>query len=145
MKVLKSYDVDFIFNAAYRRGQTASIQASVSQLDQDAEGFMVCLGDMPLLAPSDYNSLIQFFYLTRKEVQRPIVRPVFKDSVGHPVIFDAFYKDAILKHEEPEGCRTLIQENRQNFRAMEVSTLQYFFDIDNPDDYRRLIISSDNR
>ncbi len=143
LKVLEGYPVEFIFNAAYRRGQTSSIQASMSMLGDHAAGFMVCLGDMPLLTSQSYDLLIDHFFMTRESCAHPIVRPVFKNSVGHPVLFDIHYREEILAHDEPDGCKSIIRENRASYHPLDVNTLNFFFDIDNPDDYRRLIISSE--
>lgn len=143
LNTLKKYPVEFIFNAAYRNGQTTSIQAAMSQLRNETDGFMVCLGDMPMLTHIEYNRLIEFFYSMKKEVKHPVVRPIFKKSIGHPVIFDIAYREAILKSDSTDGCKNVISDNRKDFRPFEVSSLNYFFDVDNKNDYRRLMISSD--
>lgn len=142
LTAIGNYDVEFIFNAAYKRGQTTSIQAAMSLLDAQSDAFMVCLGDMPLLESKDYNALIDTYYKVLKSKTKPIVRPVFKNSIGNPVIFHRSYASDILNLDAGQECKDLIRNEKDNYFPFKVNVLKYFFDIDNSDDYRRLLLST---
>lgn len=132
-------DVVFIYNSVYSRGQMSSIQASMSQVRPDASGFMICLGDMPMISSSDYDRLIDEYEITSKVIDRPIIRPTYKKSIGHPVIFHHSYKKDILATPYNQDCRTVIQANKSNYKEIEVSQINYFFDVDTQIDYDRLL------
>ena len=138
---LKDYPVDIIYNSRHQDGQGSSIASAMSLLRPGSEGFMVCLGDMPMLDAVHYNHIIAAFrdqYERRKKV---IVRPTYKGSVGHPVIFDSSFKSEILAAHSPEGCRSIIKAHQDAYCPVDVHELNYFFDIDTKADYRRYLLA----
>ena len=141
LEKLNKYPVDFIFNSSYRKGQTTSIQSAMSLLSPEANGFMVCLGDMPLIKTEDYNWIMTQFtqsYIPGKPV---ILRPSYKGNPGNPVIFDRHFVKEIMACSSSEGCKEVIRSNHSNYKPVEVNELKYFFDIDSSEDYDRLLRS----
>lgn len=136
--------VTFVVNKNYKKGQLSSIQAGLQHGNSHRDSFMICLGDMPLLKSSDYDHMIQKYQEINKEVDQPIVRPVFKNSIGHPVIFHKTYEKDILANKKENNCRPIIEANRANFRPVEVMYLNYFFDVDVDMDYQRLLRTIDS-
>ncbi len=131
--------VQFIYNSAHKRGQSFSIKSAMSQLSADAEGFMICLGDMPMITSEDYNEIIKAYSDMLSSIDYPIVRPIYKGSIGHPVIFHSAYKQQILQLPADADARVVIQNNKENYTEVEVNSINHFFDVDNMMDYQRLV------
>ena len=137
---LKDYpDIKFIYNAAFKKGQSFSIKAAMSMVAEDSDAFMVCLGDMPMISTDDYNLMIDEYDAISQNISRPIIRPIYKESIGHPVIFHKSYQDDVLRLASGDDCREVIKSNADNYFKIEVNSINYFFDIDNDHDYQRLI------
>lgn len=139
VKILGKYPVEIVYNASYASGQTSSIQAAMDLISSTSQGFMVCLGDMPLLQTGDYTFVIDAFNKLMDHFERPITRPEYNNKIGNPVIFHSSYKTEILNCTSPENCREVIARNKNNYHPTEVNHLKYFFDIDAPEDYERYI------
>lgn len=128
-----------VLNKDYKKGQLSSIQSGLKMIDSDVDSFMICLGDMPMLKSEDYDYIIDQFNTFAQTEQCPIVRPVYKSNIGHPVIFHQSYAQQILDNKKDKDCRAIIDINRDNFKPVEVKFLNYFFDVDIDMDYQRLL------
>src|SRR6266542_1303546 len=67
-----------------------------------------------------------------------ICMPVYKNEKGNPVIFSSFYKEAILKHEDMEGCKNIVLQNKENIDRVDIDTDHILTDMDSQDDYKKL-------
>lgn len=141
LEKLNKYPIDFIFNSSYRKGHTTSIQSAMSLISPQASGFMVCLGDMPLIKTEDYNWLISQFGQSYVPGRPMITRPSYKGNPGNPVIFDKHFVKEIMDCSSADGCKEVIRNNHSNYKPVEVNELKYFFDIDSSEDYDRLLRS----
>ena len=56
---------------------TTSIQAGVEHSSDKSNGYMICLGDLPLINTETYNFLIASFNEELKKKEEAIVIPVF--------------------------------------------------------------------
>lgn len=136
---LEKRPVKVVFNPDFATGMTTSIQAGVRAASPDTEGFMICLSDMPLIEPATYRSLAQVFFEKRKTENRVIIQPVFENTPGNPVIFSAVYKDDILALDFPEGCKPVVQANREFVVRVDVGTDVVLKDADTWEGYEGLI------
>lgn len=127
--------VNFTVNQHYVTGQTSSIQTGIQASNVQTEGFMICLGDMPFIQTVDYESLINFWNQTGKGF---IIRPRVNDLPGHPVIFDALYKNDILSETHPDGCRTVVSKYKEKCVEFKTTNHHYLIDIDKPGDKDKL-------
>lgn len=125
-------------NPNYKSGMTSSIQVGVKHSNENADGFMVCLGDMPLLNPSDFNTLIEAFNTAFEKDPNAIVVPFYEGKKANPVIFSKAYKQNILNHSAPEGCKEIVQANKPHLTIVNVDFEGFMRDIDVPEDYVRL-------
>ena len=119
-------------NLRYESGMTSSIQAGVEVAKGD--GYMICLGDQPNIKTSTYDQLINTFCANPNSS----VLPFYQGSKGNPVILPAAYREAILTHPEPEGCKRIIQENKDCVVEVEVADAGVLVDVDTKGDYERL-------
>lgn len=126
---------EFIHNDQFKDGMTSSIKIGLGALVQ-SEAVMICLGDMPWLKTEDYNELVQAF--RREGGEDKILVPWFEGKRANPVIFGRNYFDAILVHNEPNGCNAIVQANVGNVLNLKVESERFIRDIDTPDDLWRL-------
>jgi molybdenum cofactor cytidylyltransferase len=118
-RVLTHLPVQIIENSHYAKGMTTSIKAGVAAAS--GEGYMICLSDMPLITAKEYSFLADIFNKQRLVNSNCICIPKFKDSKGNPVIFSSSYKRLILEHEKMEGCKEIIQLNKENIYWVDIS------------------------
>ncbi len=126
-----------LFNSNFEKGLTSSIQAGVREASRDA--FMICLGDMPQLCTTDYLALMAFFKQQYAEDIKSIVLPEVNEQRGNPVIFSNHYREEILANKEPNGCKSVIQNNAGHLHIFKSDQKAYLTDVDTPEDYQRLL------
>ncbi|MDW3194105.1 MAG: nucleotidyltransferase family protein [Cytophagales bacterium] len=129
---------DIILNEHYQTGMTSSIQAGVRAASAHTEGYMICLGDQPLIQTEDYDHIVNAFSENFRDNPSSIIAPTYGGKKGNPVVFPFTFKEVILNHEEPEGCKSIIQSNKQHVHAIEMSTNHVLQDIDTPTDYKQI-------
>lgn len=136
--LLKDRRVKVILNPDYQSGMTSSIQAGIREASPRTEGFMICLSDMPLIEATTYRSLADAFLEKKKTDERLIVQPFFENTPGNPVIFSAFYKNDLLALDFPEGCKPVVQANRDFVVQVNVATDAVLLDADTPEMYNKI-------
>ena len=119
-----------IDNPDYKTGMTSSIKAGVKSLEKDIDGYMICLADQPLIKTETFDKLIDSFTLKFKEDKACIIQPIYEGKKGNPVIFSSSFREAILNHTEPEGCREIVKLNLSHLELVEVSDPGIHLDID---------------
>lgn len=137
-EVCQTRPVKFVQNDNYQEGMTTSIHAGVRAADGDADGFMICLSDLPLVEPDELNHLIYAFQEAVTANNKHIAIPVFEGQRGNPVIFSAIYKNDILDHKGLMGCKGIIKQNPEQVLEVEMATAHVLMDIDTPEDYQKL-------
>ena len=168
--VLEKYpNILIVENKNYAQGMTSSIQAGVTGLTRDGldnrltdigkskisksvvsksniskstKGFMICLSDMPLIQPSAYKLIADFFFDNLKHDEKTIVQPQFNNITGNPIIFSNFYEKEILEHTAPEGCRDIVQKHKAHLKKIEMPTDTILHDIDNREEYDKLTVDN---
>ena len=120
-------------NIHYLSGMTSSIQAGVKEATGD--GYMICLGDQPTIEISTYDQLIVGFEST----PHSIIIPYYGGRKGNPVVLPGKYRAAILTHSKPEGCKEIIQKNRDYVIEVATDDPGILMDVDTKEDYNILI------
>jgi len=100
---------------------------------------IVFLVDQPLIKSEDYNRIIRVFEEKVPGDPKAIIRPSFEGKKGNQVIFSTHYKQAILQHQQPEGCREIVQDHQKHVAFAALTTPAILNDIDHPEDYEELI------
>lgn len=128
---------NFVHNVNYATGMTSSIQTGFQFLKDAATGYMVALSDMPHLTKKEYDLLIAAFKknYTNKAL---IIVPVINQQQGNPVIFSKEFVSDILKHQNKEGCKLIIQKNNTFVKLITLDNENSFKDIDEQADYLEL-------
>jgi len=138
-EALKGLQVQLIHNPMYDTGMTSSIQAGVNAAGGD--GYMICLSDMALIRPEEYRLLKNAFDKEYRRDKACIIQPVYDNQTGNPVIFSAAWRQAILEHPGPEGCKSILRSHTDNCYQVEMPTSGILQDVDWPEDYDRLLVN----
>ena len=134
--ISEEFSIKVVHNKFYESGMTSSIQCGVKAISEDATAFMVCLADMPLIDHVDLNRIIKSWHDLEDKTHK-IVRPIFENTFGNPVLFSSTYRQSILDHTESDGCKEIIQLNKERVIPCEMSNDHIFRDIDTPEDYQQ--------
>jgi molybdenum cofactor cytidylyltransferase len=128
--------VKIIYNINSKKGMTTSIQKGIESAK--GNGYMICLADMLAITAAEYNQLQTFFEECLRKDEQCICIPRFNNEKGNPVIFSSSYKEEILKHADMEGCKTIVQTNKQHIHWLDMETDHILQDLDYPKDYKAL-------
>jgi CTP:molybdopterin cytidylyltransferase MocA len=134
-KELKSTKAIFVYNEQFEEGMLSSVQKGIAALGAESAGFLILLGDQPMVAEKVINRLIALFQKTTKG----LLVPTFLGKRGHPVLIDTRYREEIGKLSQAIGLRELFLNHPEDVLEMEVATDEILKDIDTPEDYRREI------
>lgn len=130
---IKSRNISFIHNKDYKNGILSSIKIAADNLQQDSDGILIVLGDMPKVKPKDINNLIDNF---EKENGKSICVPIYDNKKGNPVLFPCnIFKEIILDLEDinfDHGLRNVID----SYSYKEISASSgVLIDFDTEDDF----------
>ncbi|MGH9356343.1 MAG: nucleotidyltransferase family protein [Terriglobia bacterium] len=127
--------VEWVVNPAYRLGQTTSLQAGLRIVaGAGVDGVMLCLADHPAAGAEVMRGLIEQF----KETNGPVVIPVYQGTRGHPVMIGCTLFPELMALGVDDGANSVIRKHQATTRWLEVQDPGITFDVDNPEDYRRL-------
>jgi molybdenum cofactor cytidylyltransferase len=114
----------------YAEGLSASLKAGLAALPPDAEGFLVCLGDMPLVAGPMLDRLIAAF---DPEEGRAIVMPTFRGKQGNPMLWSREYLAEMLTITGDVGARHLVGKHADRMVEVEMADDAVLRDFDTTD------------
>jgi len=121
--LVQSDDIQCVENEQWETGMASSIVAGISQLKQ-FDGFLILLGDMPLVTPELINEII--FHGSADKIVIPI-----KDGLhGNPVFFGSKFRDELLTLYGDSGAKKVIQDNLLSMIKIEIQSNTIFKDYD---------------
>jgi molybdenum cofactor cytidylyltransferase len=106
MAALEGRAVQFVRAAEYAEGLSASLRAGLANVTERA--VLVALGDMPLVAGSAMNRLIEFY---DPDEGRLIVVPTHDGKWGNPVLWDRSFIPAMMALTGDSGARKLLRQH----------------------------------
>ena len=121
--------VRLVHNPEYTAGMGASIRCGVSAIHAAAVGYAICPGDLPLLTSATIRRLLRAF---REQAPPCIVRPRVDGQPGHPVLFDAAFRDDLLGLKGDEGARDVLRRHVQRVTYVDVDAPGTARDVDTP-------------
>ncbi|MFP6717380.1 MAG: molybdopterin-binding/glycosyltransferase family 2 protein [Alphaproteobacteria bacterium] len=126
---LDGCDVIFVHNSNYADGLSSSLRAGIGALPEEADGVLVCLGDMPHVAAAHVNKLVAAFDPVEG---RAICVPTSNGKRGNPVIWGARFFSEIAAVSGDVGARHLIGEYGELVCEVEIGDGGILIDIDTP-------------
>lgn len=115
---------------AYADGLSASLKAGLAALPTDAEGVIVCLGDMPLVTGAMMDRLLAAF---DPEEGRAIVIPTFGGRQGNPVLWPRELLPEMMALSGDAGARHLIGRHAERVVEVEMGDDAVLRDFDTAD------------
>ena len=133
---LSDFPARFVFNPDPSSEMAESIRCGLKIVDPaSVEAFLVLPADMPLVSPETIRFLVDSLLASDKS----IAVPVFQDRRGHPVVFRSSLYETVLNFRSPQGIRPLVHGDPSKVLLVEVDDEGVIADLDNWDDYRRLL------
>jgi molybdenum cofactor cytidylyltransferase len=99
---------------------------------QDADGWVIALGDMPFLLPQTIKTIAERIAQTGR-----IAIPAYRRERGHPVGFGRRYLDELLKLQGDEGARSVIGRHPRDLEIVDCDDRGILRDIDSAADLDR--------
>jgi molybdenum cofactor cytidylyltransferase len=128
-KALHGLKVKFARNPDFAEGLASSVKAGVAAVADDADGAVICLGDMPLISANLIDRLIETFAPDRGNL---IVVPVSDNRRGNPVLWSRRFFNELMTLDGDIGARHLIIRHTEAVAEVAVDGHGAFLDIDTP-------------
>lgn len=135
-KELSGKLIQFVHNPLFASGLSSTLKKGVAALPEDADGVLVCLGDMPLTGSEVLEALINTFNEAPSE---SICIPTFEGKNGNPVLWPRSCFSEIMELEGDVGARALIGLHADIVEHVPVDNPSIFIDVDTASDLRQLI------
>lgn len=119
----------------YAAGIAHSLKAGLAALSQDADGALICLGDMPFVSSDIFNDLIAAF---DPVAGRSIVAPIYNGQRGNPVLWGRRFFADMSELSGDEGARKLLLSHHELLFELDVNTPHVVTDMDCPKDFESL-------
>jgi molybdenum cofactor cytidylyltransferase len=129
-KALAGLKVRFVRNPDFVAGLASSVRTGIAAVPADADGAVVCLGDMPLIDARLIDRLIDAFAPDRGHL---IAVPVSDNRRGNPVLWSRRFFDELMTIDGDVGARHLIAKHNEAVAEVPVEGHGAFLDIDTPE------------
>jgi len=113
--------------------QIDSLRVGLAALPEDVDGAVVLPVDHPLAGAETVRALVGAFAASGA----PIVRPVYRDRPGHPVLFARAIWGELADPSLDRGARDVVHRHAGEIRDVPLDDRGIGVDVDTPDDYRR--------
>jgi len=125
--------VTFVYNEAHEQGEMlSSVRAGIRALPQDAQAFVVALGDQPGVLPLTIRLLVDAW----QRAPGAIVVPVYQGQRGHPIVFPSRCIAKIEALATDQTLKAVTHRQGQNVVQVFVDDPAVRMDIDTPQDYQ---------
>jgi molybdenum cofactor cytidylyltransferase len=128
---LKGEAVQVVGNPDPARGMVSSIRVGVAAVPTSLNRFLVALGDQPRIRAKGIAHLLRQHAGSGKG----IALPTYRGKRGHPVVFSAGYREAILALTDDQTLRDLIHAHRDDCVEVDLDSDAYVRDIDTQEQY----------
>jgi molybdenum cofactor cytidylyltransferase len=128
-KALRGLKVTFVHNPDFAEGLAGSVKSGIAAVPADADGAVICLGDMPLIDAHLIDRLIEAFTPDRGNL---IAVPVSGGRRGNPVLWSRRFFSELMTLEGDIGARHLIERHGEAVAEVPVEGHGAFLDIDTP-------------
>jgi molybdenum cofactor cytidylyltransferase len=128
-KALAGLKVRFVRNPEFAGGLASSVKAGIAAVPDNADGAVICLGDMPLISADLIDRLVEAFAPDRGNL---IVVPVADRRRGNPVLWSRRFFKELMTLDGDIGARHLIAKHAEAVAEVPVEGQSAFLDIDTP-------------
>jgi molybdenum cofactor cytidylyltransferase len=128
-QALQGLKVRFVRNPDFAGGLASSVKAGIAAVSAEADGAVICLGDMPLIDAGLIDRLINAFAPDRGHL---IAVPVAEGRRGNPVLWSRRFFKELMTLDGDIGARHLIAKHAEAVAEVPVEGEDAFLDIDTP-------------
>ena len=128
-QALAGLKVKFARNPDFAGGLASSVKSGIAAVPANADGAIVCLGDMPLISAKLIDKLIDAFEPDRGHL---ITVPVSDGKRGNPVLWSRRFFRELMTLDGDVGARHLIARHAEAVAEVAVEGDGPFLDIDTP-------------
>ena len=130
-QVLDGLAVRFVTSDDWQAGMAHSIRVGIESLDDQVDGAIIMLGDMPEVGAPLLNQLITMF---DPERGLDIVRPrAASGPVGNPILFGKAHFPALAQLTGDIGAKALISDHPDRIFDMPTGDDGVLIDLDTPE------------
>ena len=122
--------VRFVHNADHAAGLSGSLKTALAALPGEAEGALVCLGDMPLVTEGHLARLVETF---EARDEPAICVPTHAGKRGNPSLWHRAFFAEMREVTGDEGARRLIGAHEDSVVEVEMPDAGVLVDIDTPE------------
>ncbi|MGI9463160.1 MAG: nucleotidyltransferase family protein, partial [Aestuariivirgaceae bacterium] len=126
-EALEGLAVSLVHNDRFAEGMATSLAAGVAAVPADADGALICLGDMPLVEGNVIDALID---AGAADEGRSVAVPVHAGQRGHPVLWGRRYFTALQRLTGDAGARSLLEANAGQVMEVDIGDDTIFADAD---------------
>ncbi|MDD3559534.1 MAG: NTP transferase domain-containing protein [Melioribacteraceae bacterium] len=123
--------IKFVFNDKYKSGMFTSLQKGLSTAD--SKWYLYHFIDQPSLPLNFYSDFVH-----QIDDKFNWVQPTHNGKKGHPILFDDFVKQRIIKSGIKDTLRDVAQDKSIKKKFWECNTNLIFQDIDTLSDFREM-------
>ena len=127
---LKGTPAVLVHNPAYAEGLSTSLKAGLAALPDDCDAAVICLADMPAIAPKHIKALTARF---DPDAGRAIGVPVYAGKRGNPILWDRRFWASMQDVSGDVGARHLIGEHGDLVYEVEFDDTSVVTDLDTPE------------
>lgn len=129
--------VEVLVNPSYATGMASSLRTGIEAAAGRVDAALVFLADQPYVPNEVVQALIRTYEENRKRGIR-IVRPVYGEAAGHPVLFDASLFGELARVAGDRGGKEVVEKYKAQTQNVPFSCARWNLDIDTPEEYRQL-------
>ncbi len=129
-QALAGKPVRFVHAADYAQGMSASLRAGIASLPAEIDTVLICLGDMPLVAPPVLDRIIAAY---DPGAGREIVIPCFNGQRGNPVLWGKRFFPDLLNLSGDAGARQILHRYPECVTEIQMETDAVLQDFDTPE------------
>ena len=134
-RALAGLPVTFVHNPNFAEGLSTSLKAGIAAVAADADGAIVCLGDMPQVSAKLIDRLIAAFDPERGAL---VVIPTIAGKRGNPVLWSRRFFPDLAALEGDVGARHLIGGYAEAVAEVPLDDAGALTDVDTPEALRAL-------
>ena len=127
---LAGLPVQFVHNPDFADGLGTSVRAGIAAVPADADGAIVCLGDMPQVDAGLIDRLIAAFDPDQGAL---VVMPTFEGRRGNPVLWSRRFFPDLMAIEGDVGARHLIGRYSEAVVEVPLAGKAALVDVDTPE------------
>jgi len=132
-----------VINPAPERGQLSSLQTALTELPEQAEGFMFVPVDCPAAEPETVAHVAAAFRARDPLIQ--FVVPQYRGKHGHPLCASRAIAEEMLALPATGQARDVVHGHVAETLYIDVDDRGILTDVDNPERYRLLVENAASR